>query len=101
MQKRHTAPVRAGNRVRVDQAISLRLQRLEVRLDVVHPETDVVNAFAAPLDEPGDGGVGTGRLEQLQTSIAYGEEGGADVLGLHRLALLDGQADILIDSGCG
>ena len=97
MQERHAASVRARNGRLVDQAEARFFEARQVRFDVVDAQADVVNPFAAPLDEPGDGRLRGGRLEQLETRIADGEERGANSLRLDGLDVIDGQAEGLVD----
>ena len=58
MQKRHAAAVRARHRRLVDQAVAERFQPREMRFDVVDAKADVVDSFAAFLDELRDGDSG-------------------------------------------
>lgn len=49
--------------------------------EVVDPVGDVVKAGAPPVEEPGDRGVGTGRLDQLETAAGLTHEDDVDTLG--------------------
>src|SRR5687768_10397601 len=75
MQEGHAAAVRSRHRGLVRQPVALRFQTLQVLLDVVDAEAEVVDPFAALLDELRDRGVGRGGLEQLEVRVADGEEG--------------------------
>src|SRR6185436_2536089 len=97
MEKRDAASMRARHRRLVDQAIPFRFQSREMRLDVVDAEADVMDPFAAFLDELRDRRVGAGRLEELEVGVADGEEGRFHFLRLDRFGVLDRQAEGLVD----
>src|SRR5438128_12539402 len=97
MQECHAAAVRAGHRRLMDQSESLPLQALQVRLEVFHAKTDVMNAFAALIDELRHGGVRRERLQQLEIRIADFDERGPDALSLDILDAIDSEAECVVD----
>ena len=53
MEKGHAGSVRARDRSGIDEAVAGVLEALEVSFDVIHAQTDVMDAFSPLLDEPG------------------------------------------------
>src|SRR5262245_55519229 len=76
---------RADPRGRLDHRGSSAAQGGKRRVDVGDAEADVMDPLAAPVEEPGDRRVGRERLEQLETSLARGQERHPDPFGGHLL----------------
>src|SRR5947207_15686600 len=97
MEKRHSASMRARYRRLVDQPESLLLQTREMRLDVRDPEADVMDAFAALLDELRHRRIGRQRLEQLEVRVADIDERGLHALRRDVLDAVDFQSECFVD----
>src|SRR5204863_22946 len=92
--------------VRVDSHADDFLEALRIGLDragwlveedAVDAETDVMDPFAAFLDELRDRRVGAGRLEQLEIRVTDGEERGLHALRLDDFDVIDRQAEGFVD----
>ena len=68
-----------------------------MRFDVFDAKADVMNPFAALLDELRDRRVVAGRLEQFEIRIADGKECGAHFLRGDILDVIDVQAERFVD----
>ena len=69
----------------VDQLDALCLQPFQRGLQIVHPVREMMEARAAPFQEPGDGRVRGGRRDQLDAAGARTDEADFDLLRFHAL----------------
>ena len=67
-------PAGAVPRRLVNEPDALFLQLRQGGVNVVHPDGDVLNALAVLLNEAGDGALRGGTLQQLQLTVAAGQE---------------------------
>src|ERR1051326_8908477 len=100
MQERDATSMRARHRILVDETETLLLEVREMRVDVVDAETDVMNPFAAFLDELRDRRVGAGWLEQFEIRIADTQKRGLHALRLDDFDVIDGETEGFVDL-CG
>src|ERR1035437_3508387 len=92
---------RAGARF-VEQPRPVGFEAGDGGVEVRHAQGDVVQPGPALFEEPGDGRVGGGGSEQLDSAVAGGEHGDVHLLGKDGFAMGDGEAKGLVEGdGCG
>ena len=85
----------------VDQLDTLRSEPIELRPDVIDLQADVVEAFAARLEEARHTGRCVGRLDQLDVRLAHGQKGDAHAVAGNGQKHVERQAQLVaIDRQC-
>jgi len=87
MDKRDETALSADTRVLVNEANAVIFEPLQRRLDITGLDGYVMDAAASFLKEFADRRVVTGRLEQLNATLANGQHGNADLLVLDDLGV--------------
>lgn len=85
MQEGDVEAFSAWARLLVDQLHTFRCGFVKGGLYIGRSKGDVMDAFAALLDELGDGALRAGRLQKLDLRLAKLEEGGLNLLVFHNL----------------
>src|SRR5450759_3827271 len=71
-------------------------------VEVGHAQGDVVQSGPALFEEPGDGRIGGGGLQQFNAAVAGGDHGDVNLLGKDGFAMGDGEAEGLVEGdACG
>src|ERR1017187_1751166 len=66
-------------------------------VEVRHAQGDVMQSGPAFFEEPGDGRIGGGGLQQFDARVSGGEHGDVHLLGDDGFAMRDGQAKGLVE----
>ena len=82
MQERDALALGSDAGCFVDEGDAGRAAAIERRVEIVDGEGDVVDAGSALVEEPADGSIGVGRLEQFDERIACAEAGDVGAVGI-------------------
>src|SRR5438105_4765013 len=97
MEKGHPAAVCAKDGGLIDQTVALCFQAAEVGIDIVDAKAEVMDSFAAFLDELRHRRFWTDRFQQFNVRLTGRKKGRANALRRYHFDVIDGKAERFVN----